>query len=181
MANTYTMEDLLDFLTHAGKRGLMPAATATALGVAVRNVFGVLKENEQNDLSRVDVDAVFKRFTNKRKRDFSPGSLKEYDRRVRRALDLYVKWRDDPANFSVKTRATSAAGTKQRNEGVGVRPTDTSEPHVRGQASPPQGPGYTSSIPIRTDWVVTLTNIPPDLTRPEADRLATFVRMLAVK
>ncbi len=43
------------------------------------------------------------------------------------------------------------------------------------------GPGYTSSIPIRTDWVVTLVNVPPDLTPAEADRLAKFVKMLTVE
>ncbi len=43
------------------------------------------------------------------------------------------------------------------------------------------GPGYTSSIPIRRDWVVTLVNVPPDLTPAEADRLAKFSRLLTVE
>ena len=187
MANAYTMEDVLDFLTYASERGLMPAATATALGVAVRNVLGVLDEDERRDLGGQDMDAVVKRFTNKRARDFNPTSLKEYGRRVRRALDLYESWRSDPANFSIKTRATNAGGKKQRNgvAGASSRLTaDPSQPELREPVPaplPPPGGGYTSAIPIRADWVVTVANVPVDLTAAEAERLAKFVRMLAVE
>lgn len=178
--NVYSMEDVLNFLSHASERGLVPAATATALGVALRNVLGVLDESERNDLSRLDVDAVVKRFTNKRARDFNPTSLEEYGRRVHRALELYGRWRDDPVNFSVKTRATSANSKEQRDGSAGSRPADLSRPHVREPVPPPPGGSYASSIPIRADWVVTVSNIPADLTGAEAERLASFVRMLAV-
>lgn len=183
MANTYSMEDVLDFLSHAGERGLMPAATATALAVAVRNVIGVLDEAEQKDLGGRDLDAVVRRFNNKRARDFNPASLKEYGRRVRRALDLYERWRSDPANFSVKTRATNAAGKRPRNGRAEADPGSANPSPVQvhePSALPPVG-GYTTSFPIRTDWVLTVTNIPSDLTVAEAERLAKFVRMLAVE
>jgi hypothetical protein len=42
MENAYSVDDLLEFLDHAGDRGLMPAATAQALAVASRNVLGIL-------------------------------------------------------------------------------------------------------------------------------------------
>ena len=37
-----------------------------------------------------------------------------------------------------------------------------------------------SSLPVRPGVVVTLGNIPNDLTKAEADRLAEFIKMLAV-
>jgi len=181
MGNAYSMGDLLDFLSHASERGLMPAATATSLAVAVRNVLSVLTESEQDDLSRLDIDAVIKRFVNKRARDFNPSSLKEYGRRVHRAIDLFQRWRDDPSNFSVKTRATNAARKKQRNGGNDIRGADTADVEIREPVTATQRGAYSSSIPIRTDWVVTVTNIPADLTNAEAERLATFIRMLAVE
>ena len=46
MANSYSADDLLEFLDHAGDKGLMPAATAQALAVATRNVMGILAEDE---------------------------------------------------------------------------------------------------------------------------------------
>lgn len=180
MANAYSMDDLLEFLDHASVRGLMPAATAQALAVASRNVLGVLSEKEQEDLSQHDIASVIKRFNNKRAKDFNPSSLKEYGRRVSRAIDLFVQWREDPANFTFKTRATSSARKKERNEGAAAT-TGTSDGAFDAVLTGPQRAGaYQSAIPVRPGLVVTLHNIPPDLTKAEAERLANFVRMLAV-
>lgn len=177
------MEDVLDFLSHASDRGLMPAATATALGVAVRNVLGVLTDEERHDLGQLDLDAVVKRFNNKRARDFSPSSLKEYGRRVQRAIELYQRWQNDPANFAVKTRATSTGNRKQRNGDGTPQQSEVALQLGREQTAAPATPngGYASSIPIRPNWVVTVTNIPVDLTVAESERLTKFIRMLAVE
>ena len=121
---------------------------------------------------------MFKRFTNKRARDFNPTSLKEYGRRVRRAVELFLNWREDPANFTIKTRTTSALRKKDRGPGNG-------EPMAR-EAPAEQVPDeiagtYRSALPIRPGLVVTLVNIPYDLTNAEAERIAGFVRMLALR
>jgi len=177
MANTYSADDLLEFLDHAGDRGLMPAATAQALAVATRNVLGILSDAEKADLRQLDLDAIVRRFTNKRAKDFNPSSLKEYGRRIRRAVDLFLSWRDDPANFTVKTRTT--AGPRKRDKELG-----SDEPMTR-ETSTEQVPDevagtYRSAIPIRPGLVVTLVNIPNDLSSAEAERIAGFVRMLAL-
>jgi hypothetical protein len=178
MANAYSADDLLEFLDHAGDKGFMPAATAQALGVATRNVLGILADDERVDLSQMDLDAAIKRFTNKRARDFNPSSLKEYGRRFRRAVELFLSWRDDPANFTVKTRATNAP--RQKDKGSG-----NSEPVAREPPTvqfPDEVAGtYRSSLPIRPGLVVTLVNVPYDLTSTEAERIAGFVRMLALR
>lgn len=177
MTNEYTMDDLLDFLNHVGDKGLVPAATAQALAVATRNVFGVLEENEQQNVGRLNLDATIKRFNNKRARDFSPASLKEYGRRVRRAIELYEQWKDNPANFSVETRAPR----KSKKEVVNHFPADTinSRPN-EVQPTPNRVGTFQSSFPVGSGRVITLSNIPEDLTSSEAERLAKFVRMLSV-
>jgi hypothetical protein len=178
MANTYSVDDLLEFLDHAGDKGLMPAATAQALAVATRNVLGVLTDNEKADLSRLDLDAVIKRFNNKRAKDFNPASLKEYGRRVRRAVELFLGWRDDPANFTIKTRTSSASRKKDRR----VESSDSSSNDTPLERIPDETAGtYRSALPVRPGLVVTLLNIPYDLTSSEAERLANFIKMLAVK
>lgn len=176
MANAYSLDDLLDFLAHAGDRGMMPAATASALAVATRNVFGVLTDDERKDLSRLSVDEVVKRFNNKRAKEFSSSSLREYGRRVQRAVALFQEWRENPAEFSPKTRATRASGGKRKD---GSPPDDLSLPNTHREAPAPATGGYSSSFPIRADWVVTVSNVPSDLNAAEAERLARFVRMLA--
>jgi len=179
MANAYSLDDLLEFLDHAGDRGLMPAATAQALAVATRNVLGVLSDQERNDLSQQDIDSVIKRFNNKRARDFNPSSLKEYARRVHRAVDLFLAWREDPANFTVKTRSTPAVRKKEKGKTQATPAPESGfdQPDERQ----PQSGTYHSAVPVRPGVVVTLSHVPHDLTRAEAERLASFVRMLAVE
>lgn len=177
MANAYSSDDLLEFLDHAGDRGLMPAATAQALGVATRNVLGVLSEQEKKDLGAQDIGAVIKRFNNKRAKDFNPSSLKEYGRRVHRAVDLFLQWREDPANFTVKTRSTPANRKKEKGKD---QTSGSSESVVEPEDLPSRPGTYHSAVPVRPGVVVTLANVPHDLTKAEAERLASFVRMLAI-
>lgn len=176
MDNGFSVDDLMEFLDHAGDRGLMPAATAQALAVASRNVLGVLSDAERSDLSQLDLAGVVKRFNNKRAKDFNPSSLKEYGRRVQRAVDLFLQWREDPANFAVKTRTgSSRKKDKGGDDGeTGARETQSgSMPTLRAGT-------YQSSFPVRPGLVITLTNVPHDLTKAEANRIANFVNMLAV-
>lgn len=177
MANAYSADDLLEFLDHAGDKGLMPTTTAQALAVATRNVLGILSDDEKADLSQLDLEAAVRRFTNKRAKDFNPTSLKEYGRRVKRAVELFLAWREDPANFAIKTRATT--GPRKREGGVGggellARDVSMDQTLIDGPAT------YRSAVPIRPGLVVTLVNIPNDLTSAEAERIAGFVRMLAL-
>ena len=179
MPNDYSVEALLDFLTHAAERGLLPVATAQALAVASRSVLGMLSKDETADVRTVDLDSVTRRFTNKRARDFSPDTLKEYERRVRKAIALFTSWRDDPANFRATTRAT-APGSKQRNRARASEAARRGEPTL-DELSDTAASGYRTAFPLRAGHVVTLNNVPEDLTAAEADRLAQFVQMLAIQ
>jgi hypothetical protein len=171
MQRSQSLEDLLDFLAHAGERGLMPVATAQALSVATRNVFSVLDGSERSDLPLDDLDGVIKRFNNKRARDFSPATLTEYGRRVQRAVELYQQWTHDPASFSVKTRSTRTSKK--------VDHTDERAPSpISSRAVPGTREGYQTAFPVRPGHVITIMNIPLDLSNAEADRLAQFIRLL---
>lgn len=177
MTNDYTMDDLLDFLSHAGDKGFMPAATAQALSVASRNVLGVLEEDEQQNIRALDLDAIIKRFNNKRARDFNPGSLKAYGQRIRRAIELYEQWKDNPADFSVKTRTTRKSKKEAQAETL---TSNLSTSNAEVQPTPNRAGTFQSSFPVGSGRVVTVSNIPEDLTSAEAEKLAQFVRMLSV-
>ncbi len=160
MSNEYTVDDLLAFLEHASDRGLLPAATAKALSVASRNVLGVLESGERNDLRTLDLAGVAKRFHNQRARDFTPQSLKEYERRVNRAVHMYLEWKADPSSFKAATRSTRP-------------PSSGSEFPIQ-----PLLGTYQTSVPLGPGRIVTIANVPVDLTKSEADRLVKFVQML---
>jgi hypothetical protein len=123
------------------------------------------------------VDSVVKRFTNKRAKDFNPSSLKEYGRRVHRARDLDLNWREDPAIFSVKARATTNARKKDRSPELAAA-SDTVEGDL--EVAPRTLGTYQTALPVRPGVVITTSNIPHDLSSTEAERLASFVKMLAV-
>lgn len=181
MATEYSVDNLLDFLAHASQRGLMPAATAQALAVACRNVFGILGADERADLRVADIDGVIKRFTNKRAKEFSPSSLKEYGRRVHRAVDLFLQWRGNPADFAIKTRATGNRRKKERSAAIDASPPTANESEMAEHPASVDAGGYASRLALRPGRVVTISNVPDDLTAAEAERLARFVRMLAAE
>lgn len=186
MANAYSIDDVLDFLSHAGSRGLMPSATAGALGSAMRSVVSVLSVDEQRDLSEIDPDSVVKRFNNRRARDFNPASLKEYSRRFQRAIELFLAWRNDPSNFSVKTRTTSQAKkklptTKQSNFTQQDAMQSNTALDTASTCATTQAGGYSSSISLRADWITTIHNIPANLTAAEAARLSKFISLLVAE
>ncbi len=180
MATEYSTTELLDFLSHASERGLLPGATAQALGVACRNVFEILDETEAVDVRRIDVANTFKRFANKRAKEFNPSSLKEYQRRVGRAIDLFIAWRGDPANFKVKTRATQPRKRALPTSYIADATLPSAPSESAADAVFSSSVTYQSSFPIRPGMIVTLSGIPKDLSPTEADRLAQFVKLLAL-
>lgn len=108
-------------------------------------------------------------------------------------MKLFADWRASPANFTVKTRATAARGATTsagRANATVLRPaaaqgaatgeSGNGEPDP-GEFPTAAGTGYRSAFPIRPGLVVGISNIPSDLTKAEAERLAQFITMLAVE
>jgi hypothetical protein len=177
MPDDHSLDELLEFLAHAADQGLMPAATATALAVGARKVFSVMGSDELKDLRTVDVDSAVRRFKNKYAKDFNPSSLKEYARRAKRAQELFLQWRQDPAEFSVKTRAPLPRNKQGVPESASrLAPHFPPQPIESGSAE--RRAGFQSAFPVRPGHVVYVSNIPEDLTKPEAERLAQFIRLL---
>ena len=176
MTVNYSADELLAFLDYAAEKGLMPAATATALQVASRTVFAILTDPERADVRKLDLDAVTRRFENKRARDFTPGTLTTYGSRVRRAVAQFITWADNPGNFRPRTRSTAAMRAKRQDQETEHSGEDLTD----APRTPPSAPGsYQTAFPLRPGSVVTLLNVPEDLTPAEAKRLSDFITMLA--
>jgi hypothetical protein len=179
MDSGFGTADVLSFLAAESERGVLPTETASALMIGSRAVFAHLSPEESADLRRVDVACAVARFATARAEDFSARSLEEYARRTHRAWELFSAWKANPAHFRPKTRVTAASlaraanarghvfGAVRENGG-----TDTHDAHYTFREA------YESTLPIRRGHLVTISNIPTDLTAEEAERLASFVRML---
>lgn len=184
----YGLSDLMDFLSHAGEKGLMPAATAQALAVAVRRVLDeVLDEVEKNDVRQLDLDAAIRRFNNKRAGEFKPDSLREYQRRVKRAVDLFLSWRDNPAAFKPTTRAPRGNGESRKRASAIATALQDVEAVTSGGARAIDSEAQTKShnysvvFPVRPGQLIALNGVPYDLTEFECERLTQFVRSLVVR
>ncbi|MEP6833819.1 MAG: hypothetical protein ABJB74_10500 [Gemmatimonas sp.] len=162
----------------------MPAATAQALAVGSRNVFGILSDKEKEDVRKLKLDDVIKRFTNKRAKDFNTGSLKEYGRRTKKAIELFTAWRADPTNLNVKTRVTQTRATSRPPTYLAeARADDAPSAYAQPNAEHAEwtGNAYQTTLPVRAGHLITISNIPTDLTKAEADKLAGLIRMLAIE
>src|ERR1051326_9058905 len=83
----------------AAVKGLMNMNTAKALRAACAQVLGVLDQWETVDVRDLDLDDVFRRFQNKRGRDFIPESLDTYKRRVSAAHRAFLEYLSDPSRW----------------------------------------------------------------------------------
>src|ERR1043166_6935232 len=83
----------------AAEKGLMNINTAKALRAACVQVLSVLDGWETIDVRSLDLEDVFRRFQNKRGRDFIPESLDTYKRRVSAAHRAFLDYLADPSRW----------------------------------------------------------------------------------
>jgi len=153
----------------------MPKATVAARKAAVNRVLGILNDEEAQDVTKLDLDTVMRRFTNLEGKGYTPGSLTTYLSRLRSALDDFTAYLDNPLNFrpSAQTRERKSAAKKE--PAARASAADAPAP----QAAGPSVSANTLSIPIRPDTTIAVMGLPYDLTETEAGKIANIIRAMA--
>jgi hypothetical protein len=168
---------LVDHWKWAADKGLMNSNTASALRAASAQVLGVLDDWENVDISKIDVEDVFRRFQNKRSKDFTPKSLETYRSRFGKAVESFLAYVDNPTSWkgSTKTRSSraqsrvrSSAVTSSRTASAAIAP-----------ALEDRGRTVHYQLPLRNDRVATLS-LPVDLTLADVKRLNAFLTTVAL-
>ena len=175
------LNGLLSFLDYVCEKHLMKTATARSWKAACNQVFGILSSEEQDDLSSIDLDSVFYRFENKNAQQFSPSSLTTYKSRVRKALDEFLKFKDNPSSWrpSLDQRTSRRVKTKQQET---TKSNNRSNTYV--STSPPKNEyhnteiGMTHNYPLREGITVKISGLPRDLKLNEAKRIGAFLTTL---
>jgi hypothetical protein len=168
----------VDHWTWAVKRGLMNSNTAGALRAACTSVLEVEDGWESMDVTKMDIDVFVKRFSNLKAKDYTTDSLKEYDRRFRKAHGLYLAFLQDPTTWDPGGRRPSANGGKKEKDAV----REVRAEGNGGAATPkiPSTPGFVEyPFPLRDNRIAKLI-LPIDLKATEAKRLSAFVATLAL-
>ena len=189
---TATGAGLIAFLDYAIQKGYLKTATGQAMKTAVKEVLSATEGAdgwETVDLTSLDEDDVLRRFETLRAMKFSSGSLSTYKGRYSRAAAMFEEFRASPATWrpSVKQRSRSKGNGASTSAAPESSKTDSGAPPT---PAPPPGPsvphpGHGSAIitypfPLR-QGVLASVELPPDLTRREARRLAAFIESLAIE
>jgi hypothetical protein len=183
---------MLKFLVTAGQKGWIKPNTASALKGACKRVLGVLDPGEKVDVAKIDVEAVLGRFANTNS-GVSSQSLRVYGSRIRSAIKTFT---DAKANPTAWNPPSSRAGRSKTNAkaatekaGGAKKPAPKHEkPHEsRGPETAPRdevaealGRGLSYPFPLRADVTITISDIPRDLRATEVDRIAQFLKALAL-
>jgi len=186
---TTTGAGLVAFLDYAIAKGYLKTATGQAMKTAVKEILSATQGPdgwETVDLTSLDEDDVLRRFETLRAMKFSAGSLSTYKGRYARAAAMFEEFRASPSTWrpSVKQRSR----TKGNGASTAAAPAPTG---LDGAASPiptphpAPHPGRGSAIitypfPLR-QGVLASVELPPDLTRREAQRLVAFIESLAIE
>jgi len=185
MAASHHVDELLKFLVNAGQKGWIKHNTASSLKGTCERVFGTLDPEERVDVAKIDVDAVLGRFANKNS-NVSSQSLRVYGSRIRSAVKLFTEAKANPTGWKPPTGRSARASSN--GKGAEGKTTTHAQKRIRPEptgASSNEGPavldgGLSYPFPLRADVTITISNIPRDLRAPEVDRIAQFLKALAI-
>jgi hypothetical protein len=166
---------LVDFWKWAGKKGLVNTNTASAKAAACSQVLGAMDDWESLDVGALNVDDVFRRFTNKRSKDFRPGSLQTYKSRFSQALVDFLAYTKNPENWKPSSADRPTLGRKDKpvaatNGNSNVTPEPDALPGRAGLVEYP--------FPLREGRFAYL-RLPADLKMADVKRLTAYLNTLA--
>jgi hypothetical protein len=172
----------------AAERGLMKKNTARSMKAAAKQVIAIEPEWERLQVADMDVEDLLARFRNIT--HIRPESIRAYESRFRQAVTSYMTYLNSPTTY----RAPQRPGKQGSSSATGEKRAGRNQA-MRAAAEPPGGAGQKGSqhqdegqpranlvtypFPIRTGVLAEL-RLPVDLSVDEADRVATFVKALAM-
>lgn len=186
MVAAQSADKLLEFLRTVERKGWLNRASARAMLSACQQVSGSLDPNERLDVGVIDIEGAVQRFAN-RNPDVAPNSLRDYRSRATKSVRLYWEWRKNPTGW--KPPGSSGIARRQGASRPGyVRgkprtPKDLS-PEIGGETNLGTDTlserGLTFPFPLRPNVIISIGNIPPDLSVSECERIASFLKAVAV-
>ena len=171
----YSEGAFLDFLRQGALAGVIRPATARSRKLAAEQLLVQLKSHERLDLRQLDVDELCTRFHKLQGSTIRPETLQVYNERLKSGLVDFIRWTDDPGGF------TSVEGEQPEAKLVAGRDSP-GQARAREELAlnPPRSPHDIFPIPLREDLVVYIQNVPLDLSRREARKIAAVIQALAL-
>lgn len=118
-----------------------------------------------NDIRDINTDELIQAYVAENG-DVSDSSLRSYKSRIQQAISIYKDFLDKPKNQNGEATLNSEPKKVVRRKPSAVK---VESPKT-----------FELPIPLRGDLIVTITNLPRDLSREEARRISTIVESFAI-
>jgi len=173
----YRAARLVEFLRQAPEQGLLNSAVAKSRIAAVEQVFAELNAEERRDIRLIDVDRVCARLHKIEGSTIRPEVVELYGSRVQAALGDYLAWVQNPKGFTsiggeaVRGKKRGALSDRERSAEAGA--LEEIQLSTSGRRDD------LVSVPLRENLTIYISNLPLDLSRQEARRIAGVIEALA--
>lgn len=188
----WTAGAVTDFCDYLSEKNYVASQTATSWKTAVTRVVELAEGDgwENVDLQNVNEELLFTRFENAARSDFTGGTIKAYEKRFKKARSEYEAWVAAPGEYSpdIRRRAVgkdegSSSSQKAKSKSSTSAKSSSQNGHSNGNGAaviPVSEDALSYPFPVRPGIVGQIT-LPSDLTPDEAERVAGFIRALAVQ
>lgn len=179
MSDDRSRAGLLKFLDYVGEKGLINPTTARMRKAAANQILSILSDDEAQDITKLDLDLLLKRFANLEGQKYTPGSLGTYQSRLKSSLEDFNAYLANPLGFRTGTQSRDRkpkTKTEQKPNEPDNRPKAPEPPRYE---SPPPSSSI-MPIQLRPNLTVHIQGLPFDLTEVEARKLANVILALAM-
>lgn len=175
----------IEFFDSLVKKGRSPSGVVSPLKSAVTKVLQKTEGDSwgQTDLTALDIEDTMWRFKNLTLNEYSEGSYRTYEMRLKKAIEWYLKFRRNPGWIPPETARQTVP---QKPDAV----SDTSVPRPGGgdlDASPvfrtstrPIATALTYPFPLASGKIAEL-HIPTDVTASDIERMRNFLESLIIR
>ncbi len=176
-AEDYTLVKLVHFLRQSTIEGLLNPAVAKSRLNAVEQLSVELNPEEENNLRLVDVDILCSRFHKLHDSSIRPEVLELYKKRFNASLVDYFAWLTNPSTFfsiggdSIRKDKRYQTSLKENNlEEKALEEISLAKSEKASDIF---------SIPLRSDRIIYIQNLPLDLSQAEARKITNVIKALA--
>jgi hypothetical protein len=172
-----TPAGLFEFCDYMVDKGYATAGAMEPWKTAAKKILSAVDPEgyEQMDLSTADLDDIQSRFETLTLSDYKHESQITYGKRLRNAVTAYLSFVETgrPPQLRKPRQASSPKAEKKNN--------------VRSIGTPKAAPGTPTDPALvkfpfpMTDGTLAELNLPTRISKQDAERLATFVRTLAIE
>lgn len=185
--NRFSSVAFTQFLDFIGEKGLVNPSKARNWRAASQQFLSILDESEKKDLRTIDIDHVIERFGHLKSTKVTGSSLKVYGSRFRGAINDFIAWAEDPVNYRHSGRSNKKKGegsskkTKQtQSKSPNSRLVERQDPEQPIRSATVESKVVVFPIPISDGRIVTIHNLPYELSPTDAEKISAVVKALAM-